>query len=123
MLSKISSYILLVVFSEKSEIEFFLITAENNCFEICIFIKEIFYLIENCWNFDVVMIEILFAEELKIEFSSITTKCNCFEECIFVEELSEISNFEMKINLIVEFSKLINTFSHSIFRTFFIIIK
>src|SRR5947207_4710828 len=115
MLLEMSSCILLIVFSEKSEIEFFLITAENNCFEICIFIEKISHLIRNYQNFDVVMIEILSAKELKIEFSSITIECNCFEECIFIEESFEILSFEMKVNLIVKFFKLINTFFCSIF--------
>ena len=69
------------------------------------------------------MIKILFVEKLKIESSSVTTEHNCFEKCIFVEKSSEISDSEMKINLIIKFSKSISTFSHSIFRMFFMIIK
>src|SRR5436190_9079951 len=123
MLSKMSSYILSIVFSEKSEIESFLITAEDNCFEICIFVEKISHLIRNHQNFDIVIIEILSAEELKIEFSSVTTEHNHFEECIFIEKSSEISDSEMKINLIVKFSRLMSTFFCSIFRAFFIITK
>ena len=123
MLSKMLSCILLIVFSEKSEIKSFLTTAEDNCFRICISVEEISHLIKNHQNFDVVMIEILFAEELKIESSSIITECNCFEEHIFVEESSEISDSEMKINLIVEFSRSISIFFHSIFKVFFTITK
>src|SRR5436190_8588258 len=121
MLSKTSSCIMSIIFSEKSEIEFFSITIKDNCFKICIFIEKIFYLIRNCQNFDVVVIRILSAEELKIESSLITAEYNHFEEHICIEKSSEISDSEMKINLIVEFSKLINTFFCSIFRAFFTI--
>ena len=69
------------------------------------------------------MIEVLSAEELKIEFSSVTAECNYFEECIFIEESSEISDSEMKVNLIIKFSRLMSTFLCSIFRMFFMIIK
>ena len=69
------------------------------------------------------MIRILFAEELKIEFSSVTIKHNHFEEYIFIEESSEILSSEMKINLIIEFSRLMSTFLCSIFGVFFIITK
>ena len=123
MLLEMSSCILSVVFSEKSEIEFFLTTAENNCFRICIFIEEISYLIRNHQDFDIVIIRISSAEELKIESSSVTAECNHFEECIFIEKSSKISDFEIKINLIVKFSRLMSTFSYSIFRAFFTIAK
>src|SRR5438034_10852773 len=119
MLLKTLSCILLIIFSEKSEVESFLTTAENNCFRICIFIEKISHLIKNHQNFDVIMIRISSTEKLKIEFSSITVECNYFEECIFIKESSEISDSEMKVNLIIEFSKLMSTFSHSIFRAFF----
>ena len=69
------------------------------------------------------MIKILFAEELKIESSSVTAEHNHFEEHIFIEKLSEISDSEMKINLIIEFSKLMSIFFHSIFKIFFMITK
>ena len=118
-----SSCILLVIFSEKSEIESFLTTTENNCFEVCISVKEISHLIKNCWDFDIIIMRILSAKKLKIEFSSIITEYNYFEKCIFIKESSEISDSEMKINLIVEFSKSISTFFCLIFRAFFMIAK
>ena len=69
------------------------------------------------------MIRILFAEELKIEFLSVTAEHNHFKEHIFIKKSFEISDFEMKINMIVEFFKLMSTFFHSIFRAFFTIAK
>src|SRR5438034_10021568 len=97
-----SFYILLIVFSEKSEIEFFSITTEDNCFKICIFIEKIFHLIRNYQDFDIVVIRISSAEKLKIESSSVITECNYFEEHIFIEKSSEILNSKIKVNLIVE---------------------
>ena len=123
MLSETSSCILLIVFSEKSEIEFFSVITEDNCFRICIFVEKIFYLIKNHQDFDIIMIRISFAEKLKIESSSVITECNHFKKHIFIKKSSEISDSEMKINLIVKFSKSMSTFFCSIFRTFFMITK
>src|SRR5436190_1828400 len=109
MLSEMSYCILLIISSETSEIESFLTTTENNCFRVCIFIEEISHLIRNCQNFDVVVIRISSAEELKIESSLVIAEHNYFEEHIFIEESSEILNSEMKINLIIKFSRSVST--------------
>ena len=96
---------------------------KGNCFEVCIFVEEVFHLIKNYQDFDIIIIRISFIKELKIESLLIIAEHSCFEECIFIKELFKILNSEMKVDLIIKFFKLVDIFFYLISRVFFIIIK